>query len=110
MIDWTRVSDLREEVGEEDFEEVVDLFISEVDTEIRGLRNVVDGQTLQGQLHFLKGSALNLGFSAFAELCQKAELSAAQDGPDPMPLDAIFDCYAASKSEFFSALNRIAAA
>ena len=31
MIDWSRVSELREEVGEEDFAEVVELFLDEVD-------------------------------------------------------------------------------
>ena len=33
MIDWARVSELRDEVGPEDFEEVLHLFLEEVDEE-----------------------------------------------------------------------------
>ena len=38
MIDWTRVSELRDEVGAEDFDEVVELFLEEVDEAIKILR------------------------------------------------------------------------
>ena len=31
MIDWSRVNELRDEVGAEDFEEVVELFLEEVE-------------------------------------------------------------------------------
>ena len=31
MIDWARVSELRDEVGPEDFEEVLHLFLEEVE-------------------------------------------------------------------------------
>ena len=31
MIDWKRVRELRDEIGEEDFSEVVDLFLEEVE-------------------------------------------------------------------------------
>ena len=31
MIDWTKVTELREEIGDEDFQEVVELFLEEVD-------------------------------------------------------------------------------
>jgi len=34
MIDWGRLNTLRDEVGEEDFEEVVDLFLDEVESVI----------------------------------------------------------------------------
>ena len=36
MIDWQRVNELRDEVGAEDFEEVVDLFLEEVGHPRRG--------------------------------------------------------------------------
>lgn len=34
MIDWTRVDELRDEIGTDCFDEVVELFIEEVETEI----------------------------------------------------------------------------
>ena len=110
MIDWHRVSDLRDEVGEEDFDEIIDLFVSEVDTEICNLQPTQDAHKLESQLHFLKGSALNLGFSAFAEMCQSAESAAAQGALNDIDINAILSCYDASKSEFLGTLRRIAAA
>ncbi|MEL7097682.1 MAG: Hpt domain-containing protein [Pseudomonadota bacterium] len=80
MIDWTRVGDLRDEVGAEDFEEVVELFIEEVDEAIERLRAEAYETSLAAELHFLKGSAMNLGFSGFADLCSAAEQTAEQGG------------------------------
>ncbi|WP_322867234.1 hypothetical protein U5922_014250 [Aquicoccus sp. G2-2] len=34
MIDWRKVTELRDEIGEEDFAEVVDLFLAEIDEAI----------------------------------------------------------------------------
>ena len=39
MIDWNRVAALREEVGAEDFDEVVELFLQEVDEERLGVED-----------------------------------------------------------------------
>jgi len=50
MIDWA-----------EDFDEVVELFLEEVDEAIVALRDLTDLSELEPQCHFLKGSALNIG-------------------------------------------------
>ena len=42
MIDWARVSELRDEVGAEDFDEVVELFLEEVDEAIAALCDLTD--------------------------------------------------------------------
>ena len=42
MIDWARVSELRDEVGAEDFDEVVELFLEEVEEAIAALRDLTD--------------------------------------------------------------------
>ena len=39
MIDWERVSELIDEIGAEDFGEVVELFLDEVDNAIQLLAN-----------------------------------------------------------------------
>jgi HPt (histidine-containing phosphotransfer) domain-containing protein len=102
MIDWERVAQLREEVGPEDFIEVVDLFLEEVDGVTARLALASEGTRLRDDLHFLKGSALNLGFDAFGRLCQEGEKAVARGSmPD---LAALLRCYAVSREAFLAAL------
>jgi len=70
VIDWARVEELREEIGPESFSEVAELFLEEVGTAMTALG---PRHSLEQDLHFLKGSALNLGFAAFSELCAEGE-------------------------------------
>ncbi|QLQ20348.1 MAG: Hpt domain-containing protein [Exiguobacterium profundum] len=88
MIDWLRMSELRDEIGQDGFDEVVDVFLEEADEVLARL--IQDPLPTQEDLHFLKGSALNLGFVAVAQLCQEGErLLAAGDDlilrPSPVP-------------------------
>ena len=110
MIDWDRVSELRDEVGADDFTEVVDLFLGEVEYELSDLFEPTDATALENRLHFLKGSALNLGFSAFADLCQAGETAAKTGRSSAIDLTDIETCYRASKSEFMTNLQQFAAA
>ena len=107
MIDWNRVSELRDEVGPDDFGEVVELFLEEVECEMGPLRNSLDQQALEARLHFLKGSALNLGFSEFSERCQVGDTAAAKGRQSEVDIDAIRSCYDASKSEFLGGLSKL---
>ncbi|WP_299846621.1 Hpt domain-containing protein [uncultured Roseovarius sp.] len=110
MIDWNRVTELRDEIGAEDFGEVVEIFLEEVEDEITNLCGQVDKSNLESTMHFLKGSALNLGFSEFSTLCQKGETAAGAGAGDGIDLTEITNCYAASKSEFLNALSKLDAA
>lgn len=105
MIDWTRVNQLREEIGQDDFDEIVEIFLEEVEEEISSLRNDPAPNTLEAKLHFLKGSALNLGFAAFSDLCKSGESAAAQGQTDEIDVASIVSSYDASKSEFLDALS-----
>ncbi|MEM6886614.1 MAG: Hpt domain-containing protein [Pseudomonadota bacterium] len=105
MIDWQRVNALREEVGPEDFEEVVELFLQEVDAEIEALQQSAQGAELGAKLHFLKGSALSLGFEDFSALCQTGESSLASDPSSKVDLGQIFAAYDASRTVFLSDLK-----
>ena len=107
MIDWNRVSELREEIGQEDFVEVIDLFVDEVDTEIAELRHSADVNALKGRLHFLRGSALNLGFSALAQMCQTTESFVEKRAANDTDIGAILACYHASKSEFLRVVHEV---
>lgn len=74
MIDWNRVAQLRDEIGAEDFAEVVELFLMEVGTTIQQLFDAEGNPVVtEDQMHFLKGAALNIGFRDLAELCRKGE-------------------------------------
>ncbi len=105
MINWDKVSELREEIGAEDFGEVVEIFLEEVDGAIAELGKPGTEGTLETQLHFLKGSALNLGFADFSSCCQAGESAAGKGQEDGVDLPAIIKCYEASKAEFLAALK-----
>ncbi len=103
MIDWTRVTELSDEVGAEDFEEVVELFLEEVEAAIHDLK--AGTPDLEAKLHFLKGSALNLGFDMFAELCQAGELAAGAGAAATVDVEQIKLVYRRSCDEFSSSLQ-----
>lgn len=105
MINWSRVNELREEVGPDDFDEVVKLFLEEVEEVIGRLRRDADRSQLEQELHFLKGSALNLGFAAFSDLCQDGERLSAAGKAGNVDLGAIVDGYDQSKTAFFAELQ-----
>lgn len=105
MIDWNRVCELRSEIGAEDFAEVVAMFLEEADEVIARLSNAAGARVLEGDLHFLKGSALNLGFADFAALCQEGERRASQ-GDASVPTAPVARCYAASKAAFEQGLDQ----
>lgn len=104
MIHWSRVNELRDEVGAEDFREVVDLFLEEVEEVIDRLRETAARDSLEQDLHFLKGSALSLGFESFSALCQDGERQSATGAADTVDIDAIINTYEKSKTEFLNEL------
>lgn len=82
MIDWDRVRELRDEVGAEDFQEVVQIFLEELDEALVRLRDAPAHGIEEGDLHFLKGCALNLGFDDVTRLCREGEC-VLRSGPLP---------------------------
>lgn len=104
MIDWSRVEELRDEVGAEDFAEIARLFLDEVEEALAALHADAPVQALEAGFHAIKSSALNLGFSGLAALCQTAESAAAAGTcPDP-PLAEAQALFAASRAEFLGRL------
>lgn len=103
MIDWERVDCLLAEIGDADFKEVVDLFLEEVEGVLGRLSPQARPRQQEADLHFLKGSALNLGFADLAALCQAEERRAASGSPiDGAPIVAL---YAASRQAFLARLR-----
>ena len=109
MIEWERVNDLRSEIGDDDFAEVVALFLEEADEVIMRISIAAGARALEADLHFLKGAALNLGFAEFAALCQEGERRAAA-GDTGVDLARVCACYQASKYALHSGQGRAHAA
>ncbi|WP_299983647.1 Hpt domain-containing protein [uncultured Ruegeria sp.] len=104
MIQWSRVRQLRDEVGADEFDEVVEIFLEEVQEVLIKLRNDTVRSEIEQNLHFLKGSALSLGFDSFSKLCQDGERNAAAGETDSVDLPAIFAAYDESRSLFQTGL------
>lgn len=104
MIDWIRIRQLRSEIGEDGFAEVLDIFLDEVAETLTDLVNLPEGPDRLARLHFLKGSALNLGFQELANLCRTAE--ADQSAVSPQQIVAAFD---AAKDSLMEGLGSRAA-
>lgn len=102
MIDWTRVRELKDEIGEEDFTEVAEMFVGEVEEVIERLKTAPDPALYEADLHFLKSSALNLGFADLAHLCQAGERQAAAGDAGSVDLTTVFASYAVSKTAFLA--------
>ncbi|PVA10754.1 histidine kinase [Pelagivirga sediminicola] len=107
MIDWARITELRDEIGADDFCDVVVLFLEEVEEEICQLRDGCETAQLEARLHMLKGSALNLGFRTFSEFCQRAETAAANGQHAQIDMPATLASFDASKTAFLSGLERL---
>lgn len=108
MIDWSQIDEMKAEMGG-GFQEVVTMFLDEVGEVIKRLETAPDPATLGADLHFLKGAALNLGFSDFADLCTTGEKLAMHDRVGEVDLAGILICYRASSEVFRSGLNLDAA-
>ena len=107
MIDWARVKELCDEVSAEDFDEVVALFVEEVEEITGRMKALPTLSTLEDDLHFLKGSALSLGFREFAGLCQAGETMSAQGRAADVDVAAVLASYDASKAVFLNQLPEI---
>ena len=99
MIDWERVIELRDEVGADEFEPVLELFIDEVEHLVMQL-TADDPAQLERYLHFLKGSAWNLGFADFGTRCGEIEARAAANDLAGVQLEDLVECYSLSKRVF----------
>jgi HPt (histidine-containing phosphotransfer) domain-containing protein len=110
MIDWARIAQLYEEVGGEDFAEIVGLFLEEAEGVVARLSGAPDLGKLGEDLHFLKGSALNLGFEEFGKLCQAGEKLASGGQARQVELAPILECFRASRQLFLAseAARRVA--
>lgn len=109
MIDWKRVRELRDEIGQDDFPEVVELFLEEVEEVVERLGDGADRSELEQDLHFLKGSALSFGFSDLSGLCQDGERKSAAGQAAEVDVGQVVSGYYSARDMFLAELpNRLA--
>lgn len=106
MIDWDRVVELHDELGAEEFNPVLEMFIDEVEGVVMRLQSD-DAAELESSLHFLKGCAWNLGFAEFGAICQRGEAMAARGSAQQVSIDELVACYSTSKQMFIRDLARV---
>ncbi len=94
MINWDRVDELVHDFGEDDFLEIVTLFLTEVEAKLAEIAHDEAAVLAEG-FHFVKGSAANLGFKALHDASAEAETS-----PDRSKLIEIREIFDSSKQQF----------
>lgn len=107
-MDWKRVDELKAEIGEDDFAEVVEIFFDEVAEAVARLSGA-GAEDLAATLHFIKGCALNLGLSSLANACAAGEQAVAAAAPDAVDIDAIEARFAEGREALRAALQTAAA-
>ena len=93
MLDWARLAELKDEVGEEDFAEIAALFLEELGEVIDTLPALAGADERRDALHGVKGAALNLGFVELARLAAQGETA-----PQAADLPEIARIWAASRA------------
>ncbi len=96
MIDWNHVDELEQQLGPGGLDEVLAIFLEETAPVIDGLRP--DADTLAADLHFIKGSAANMGFIRLMRHCEAG--GAQVQAGEPVDIAAIAECFTNSCREF----------
>ncbi|UWR22488.1 Hpt domain-containing protein [Sulfitobacter sp. S190] len=106
MIDWDHINTLRNDIGPDEFEEVIEIFLEEVEGILLTLPDRTDPRALTDELHAIKGCALNLGFTSLANLCQEGENRIAASVAHKIDVTPLTACYETSKKMFLSGLPK----
>lgn len=102
MLDWTRISELQNDLGEDGFAELAVMFLDEIEQALDGLPGVSDPVMLAETLHMIKGCALNLGLGTVANCAAQLEQQAAGATGLEQELLALQEKFLASRQEFLS--------
>jgi len=106
MIDWDKLRRLRFDIGRNDFEDVVSLFLAEADAAIGRIANSKEPQGVAAELDFLKGAALSLGFVPLADLCER-ELERIANTGTGVDLIAISNTYTTCRAELWDEMTQV---
>jgi len=106
-VDWDRMTSLRDDIGAEDFADILLMFVAEISEKLDGL-TANDAAATEADFHFLRGSAANLGFAAMIIACERAE-QACRTGQIPN-VPAVLRAFEDALQEARSQLPELAAA
>jgi len=98
-MNWTRLQELRDEVGADAFGEVLASFLEETDATAARLAQRQPDGGLEDDVHCMKGAALNLGLEELAAACATAETRARAQVAGTAEIDMVLDCYARARTE-----------
>lgn len=104
MIDWTRIAQLRRDIGGDDFDEVIEIFVDEVEGIIDRLRDAASPEQIVDDLHSLKGSASNLGFTAVTQVCTAGAARVQRLDQGGFELAELLQTYEMSKACFLDGI------
>ena len=104
MINWSRIQELEQEIGPEGLREIAEIFLEEVEEALAGLKDAPSGPARSEMMHFLKGSALNLGLREMADLCDRGE-----SGDADVTDDHVVAAFARAKTALLTELGKSAA-
>ena len=106
MIDWKRLCEMHRELGDPDFRTILGLFLDEIEDAVARL-DAVPPEGLETRLHFIKGSAWNIGLAEFGRLCQSCEGQVVRGRADQVHAAALADSYAMSRQILMRDLDRV---
>ena len=101
MIDASRIAELKAEIGEEDFCDIVDVFVKELDEAVVALKaeDTANRQAIADAAHFIKGSAANLGLRDLVDACALLEDAAGKKINVDSQAGDVSSIYARSRTE-----------
>ena len=99
MINWDGISELQAEVGEDGIAEVVEIFLEEMEEGLEGLSASTETPEMLDKLHFLKGSAQNIGLDEVSSLCARDEAALKADATGQVDFQAIKAALSQAKEE-----------
>jgi HPt (histidine-containing phosphotransfer) domain-containing protein len=102
VIDWEQVATLQTAVGRDDFSTIMRVFFKEVEEANAQLTMGVTTDQFRDILHFVKGSALSVGFVELSEQCAQAERNFAGSHQITSIGKEIITSYEKSKEHFLS--------
>jgi len=80
------------------------MFLEEADQAVLALAAGPSPDAVEGRLHFLKGSALNLGLADLAAICQEGERKAAAGLGGQVDTARVVAVYHASRAQLLGGL------
>ncbi|MBD3679756.1 MAG: Hpt domain-containing protein [Rhodobacteraceae bacterium] len=98
MIDWKRIDELRSQVGPDDLPGLLAEFMTEMEQGLAELSLDEPAPKIAANLHFLRGSALNIGLRQLAALCQNYEDAANRGNPPTGAPERLRASYRTAKS------------